>query len=306
MGTLEASSGGARTPLRPDTLVGRSDRTDVRIDDRAVSSEHARIRWTGRAWVLRDLGSRNGTWVNGARLETGGSIALAAGAVLAFGSDTPRFRLVSAGPPAVSAVDASGVRRFGTPDLLALPDEADPQVVVVGDGGVWRVETESGERPVVDGEVLQVAGASYTLSLPEAAVGTWDRDLGGGAASLVDTALHFRVSLDEEHVELTVEVGGRRHPLGSRSHHYLLLVLARLRQQDAGDASLPGTAQGWVGQEELIKMLGAREGGLHTSVFRARAELSELGITDAAGLVERRKGSRQLRLGVGRVTVEAI
>jgi pSer/pThr/pTyr-binding forkhead associated (FHA) protein len=302
MGTLRTRTN-TLVHLLPDTLLGRSERTDVCVDDRAVSSEHARLRWTGRAWVVRDLGSKNGTWVDGRRLEAGGSAALAEGSSLALGSDAPQFHLASTAPPCVSALDDAGVRVFGAPDLLGLPDPADPEVMVVGDGGTWRVEGVAGERPVADGDVLEVAGRRFRLSLPEPVAGTWDRDV-PGTTSLADTTLHFRVSRDEEHVELDVEAAGRRHTLGSKAHHYLLLVLARLRVGDAPE--VPESSRGWVGQDELVRMLGAREGALHTAVFRARAELAELGLADGAGVVERRKGSRQLRLGVARCTVTTI
>jgi hypothetical protein len=303
MGFLELLSGGPPLHLRPDHLIGRSDRTDLRIDDRSVSSEHARVRWTGRAWVLRDLGSKNGTWVDGARVQ--GDVLLTLGSRLAFGNESLAYRMASTLPPAISAVDQHGNRRFGSPDMLALPDLDNLVAAVVGEGGAFRIEHDGDERPVADGEVVEVGPDRFTLSLPEAPLGTWDRETPSGA-SLADAVLHFRVSLDEEHVELTVQVGGRTHQLGSRSHHYLLLVLARLRLEEAANPALLKTSQGWVAQESLVKMLGAREGALHTSVFRARAELSELGISDAAGVVERRKGSRQLRLGIARTTITTI
>lgn len=304
MGTLRTPAGAA-VPLLADTLLGRSDRTDVRVDDRAVSSEHARIRWTGRAWVLRDLGSRNGTWLDGRRLDPGGSAALALGSVIGLGSDAPRFHVAAIDPPAVAAVGDDGTVRVGAPQLLALPDDDHPEVVIVGEAGTWRAETADGERPVADGDWVEAGGRRFRLRLPEPVHGTWERD-GAAGRSLADAALHFRVSRDEEHVELDVEVEGRRHPLGSKAHHYVLLVLARLRHQDAHDATLGEPARGWVVQDELTRMLGAREGALHTAVFRARAELAELGLHDAAGVVERRKGSRQLRLGVSRFTLTTI
>src|SRR4051812_30052549 len=102
MGILVAIAGGARHPLRAEHLIGRSTRTDLRIDDRSVSAEHATLRWTGRGWVLRDLGSRNGTWVDGHRVASGDSMALMEGDALSFGSAEPRFRLIETGPPCVS------------------------------------------------------------------------------------------------------------------------------------------------------------------------------------------------------------
>ena len=52
---------------RPIT-VGRDDDCDAVIPDPSVSSRHARVEFDGVTWVLTDLGSTNGTWLNGARV----------------------------------------------------------------------------------------------------------------------------------------------------------------------------------------------------------------------------------------------
>jgi putative nucleotidyltransferase with HDIG domain len=51
--------------------VGRLDPLEVVLDDNSVSRYHAEIRLTERGWRLRDLGSTNGTCLNGVRLGTG-------------------------------------------------------------------------------------------------------------------------------------------------------------------------------------------------------------------------------------------
>jgi putative nucleotidyltransferase with HDIG domain len=51
--------------------VGRLDPLEVVLDDNSVSRYHAEIRMTDRGWRLRDLGSTNGTRLNGVRLGTG-------------------------------------------------------------------------------------------------------------------------------------------------------------------------------------------------------------------------------------------
>ncbi|HEU5059412.1 MAG TPA: FHA domain-containing protein, partial [Kofleriaceae bacterium] len=38
-------------------------------EDRTVSRLHAQLRWVNGGWVLSDLGSMNGTWVNGWRID---------------------------------------------------------------------------------------------------------------------------------------------------------------------------------------------------------------------------------------------
>src|SRR2546426_243483 len=71
----------------PDTTIGRQD-GDIRFtEDVFLSPLHAKISWENGALVVRDLGSRNGTWVF---LE--GPHRLADGDLLLIGSQVIRFR----------------------------------------------------------------------------------------------------------------------------------------------------------------------------------------------------------------------
>src|SRR6266581_3469255 len=51
--------------------VGRLDALEVVLDDISVSRYHAEVRATDRGWRVRDLGSTNGTRLNGVRLGNG-------------------------------------------------------------------------------------------------------------------------------------------------------------------------------------------------------------------------------------------
>ena len=51
--------------------VGRVDSLEIVLDDNSVSRHHAEVRATDRGWRVRDLGSTNGTRLNGIRLGTG-------------------------------------------------------------------------------------------------------------------------------------------------------------------------------------------------------------------------------------------
>ena len=62
--------GSRLVPLVGDLVtIGKADGNDVRIEsDPTVSRAHAVIERLGQVWCLRDLGSRNGTQVNGKRI----------------------------------------------------------------------------------------------------------------------------------------------------------------------------------------------------------------------------------------------
>ncbi len=49
-------------------ILGRAGKANARVDDAYVSDEHAEIVIQGDAWQLRDLGSTNGTFLNGAKV----------------------------------------------------------------------------------------------------------------------------------------------------------------------------------------------------------------------------------------------
>ena len=63
--------------------VGRDSTNDIVINDAEISRRHARLTFQGGKYVLEDLGSTNGTFVNGQRLA--GPRVLKAGEVVSFG-----------------------------------------------------------------------------------------------------------------------------------------------------------------------------------------------------------------------------
>lgn len=71
------------------------DGTDVTIDDRTVSRLHASIERVNGGWVVEDLGSTNGTYVNGERVRS--PKALHDGDELRLGSTRLVFRAVAGG-----------------------------------------------------------------------------------------------------------------------------------------------------------------------------------------------------------------
>jgi len=65
------------------TTIGRNPENDLSIEDGSISSNHARISITPDGTLLEDLGSTNGTKVNGAKID---SIVLLDGESIVFGS----------------------------------------------------------------------------------------------------------------------------------------------------------------------------------------------------------------------------
>ena len=50
-------------------VLGRGGQAELQFDDRAMSKEHAALEFAGRGYRVRDLGSSNGTRLNGAEVR---------------------------------------------------------------------------------------------------------------------------------------------------------------------------------------------------------------------------------------------
>jgi hypothetical protein len=62
-------SPGSAYDLSDGALLGRGDAADIRLEDTFASSQHARLVPQGDVMVLEDLGSTNGTYLNGEPLR---------------------------------------------------------------------------------------------------------------------------------------------------------------------------------------------------------------------------------------------
>ena len=75
---------GAAFMLEGDNItIGRDPTNSITINDAEISRRHARLTFQGGKYVLEDLGSTNGTFVNGQRLA--GPRVLKSGEVVSFG-----------------------------------------------------------------------------------------------------------------------------------------------------------------------------------------------------------------------------
>jgi pSer/pThr/pTyr-binding forkhead associated (FHA) protein len=86
--------------LHEVNLVGRARDNTIAVEDATLSAHHARLSYRAGQWILEDLGSRNGTRVNGVGAE--GMLVVTYGDDLQFGEVLLGLR---AGPAAAPPDD---------------------------------------------------------------------------------------------------------------------------------------------------------------------------------------------------------
>lgn len=126
LATLEILNGG---PLRgtrfrierPVIQVGRGAHNDVRLQDESVSSSHATLLLRDGRWHVLDLGSKNGSYVDGTR--TTGDAALSPPAELRFGNIKLLFRAL--GKPGSDTKSTRGI--VGVRDEELAADAGEPR-----------------------------------------------------------------------------------------------------------------------------------------------------------------------------------
>src|SRR5437016_1509874 len=109
---------GQRLSVRtPVVNIGRADYNDLVVPDPSVSTSHAKLQRREGVWVLLDLDSTNGTFVDGERVK--GEAPLAPGATVRFGDVQLVFEPTD---------DALGVAKGGRTQVLRTPHSIAPNV----------------------------------------------------------------------------------------------------------------------------------------------------------------------------------
>src|SRR3989304_9637451 len=120
-----------RTPVqvytldRPVRRIGRGEGMEIVVDNVSVSRQQAELRQEGKFWTVRDLGSSNGTLLNGERLSTT-ALPLRPGDEISFGKFSLFFDRVFKGPVAA-------------PDVTPAMGKANP-------GGTYQMNAEDDDR----------------------------------------------------------------------------------------------------------------------------------------------------------------
>ncbi|MEM9695273.1 MAG: adenylate/guanylate cyclase domain-containing protein [Myxococcota bacterium] len=99
---LQTAEGQQVVELRPTNTLGRHPSNTIQLLDKIVSKEHCVIEQRGGGFVLRDLGSLNGTFINRERVPPEGEMDLKHGDEIALGQTKARFEEVQAAPAAVA------------------------------------------------------------------------------------------------------------------------------------------------------------------------------------------------------------
>ncbi len=81
---------GSRYPVENQVVVGRGPGCSIPIDDTYASQQHARIFREGDGYFIEDLGSTNGTYVNGRKIAY--PLSLRAGDRIKIGKTVFEFR----------------------------------------------------------------------------------------------------------------------------------------------------------------------------------------------------------------------
>jgi DNA-binding protein Fis len=127
---LTGPAAGLKHTLAAEATMGRSPSCEVPLDDPKASRRHAQVIVEAGRVVLRDLGSRNGTFLNGNKVER--EIELRAGDRIQIGETVIRFEDVAEVAMDVSSASLESLMPEGelrsfldlTTQLLAAPDRA--------------------------------------------------------------------------------------------------------------------------------------------------------------------------------------
>lgn len=132
-------------------VIGRSAQCQVIAGDKGVSRRHCEIMLKAGRLLVRDLGSRHGTWVDGHRVT--GESPLRPGAVVMLGPKGPRYKLEGAGFDGQEiAGSLAGSRASARATVTARPDSGEVRRMTDAaraaserdrDGEQARVETRS-------------------------------------------------------------------------------------------------------------------------------------------------------------------
>lgn len=295
-----------RVYLKSYHTVGRYKYSvDTLIDKPGVSRHHAIIELNENKWFIRDV-STNGIWINDKKLDKNLPYQLFENDKIDFAAPGQNsFVAANLQTECQYLVSQSNNQKVvEVTNQLLLPSEDDPKHIIYYDKllNYWFLEdlNTSDRQALIDGSIVSLMNDQWMFFSATTIAVTKHLECQKAAKPM---ALEFNVSQDEEDTQLTLSVDDKHLDLGIRSHHYLLLLLARTRIQDK-DAGLESDVQGWVYRDDLAKALGVQTNHMNIMVHRARKQFVDSGGEDypeATFLLETRCG--RVRLNCQDITI---
>jgi pSer/pThr/pTyr-binding forkhead associated (FHA) protein len=251
---------------------------DTLIDQPGVSRHHAIIELAQGKWLIRDV-STNGIWINDKKIDKNLPYQLCENDKIDFAAHGQNSYVVANLSDdcqyLVSQTHSSQV--IEVKDQILLPNSDDPSHIIYFDSvlNYWFLEdlTNNDRQALIDGGLVSAFNDQWLFYSASTAAMTKHLD---NQPTVKPCGLTFSVSQDEESTQLSVELNNESFDLGTRTHHYLMLLLARTRIQDK-HAGMELDEQGWLYREELVKALGVQMNHMNIMVHRARKQLSDAG-----------------------------
>ena len=127
---MEASltgPGGQRTGITSNTLtIGRAPDNQLVLQDQQASSHHAEIRPDAQGYLLIDMNSRNGTFVNEQRLMPQTPRLLISGDVICVGETRLNYEIAGTNDEATMRANAGDYANPGYSPTVAVPPPSQP------------------------------------------------------------------------------------------------------------------------------------------------------------------------------------
>jgi pSer/pThr/pTyr-binding forkhead associated (FHA) protein len=284
--TIHFPRGPAREVILPEgreTIVGRGPECGVRVDDDRVSRRHAALASGSSGWRIADLGSKNGTQVDGVPVDPAKTASLGERSWISFGGLIARFEAVEG---TVEALQQERTRRMTT--VLEAQRELDPGVGLKE--LLARVVASMLSLANAERGFLLLAGEGGALEVAARSGISWD-DLRsaefGGSVGAVERVLADGRPVVSSDAARDAELGGRASVVagGIRA---LLCVPVQVLDRRIGvmyaDSRKPGAAFTEL-DLEILEALAA-QAGLAIEAARLNGELRGLAERIAHGSAE--------------------
>jgi len=301
MAELIKSQTSEKITIHVNHTFGRDEKTNLsHLESPGASRNHAVIAWDGDVWQIKDTSS-NGSFINGVRLPRGVYQQIKDGSKIQFGNlPSETWEVLDLNPPitCLRPLTKNG-KLIPLHDVEILLIEEKEIMIYMSEEGDWVCEVDDETHTLKSGHKVGFGNQYWQFMDAKPCEATATSNM---APPPGDIEFGFNVSRDEEHVSLKLIIDNTEIDFGERSHHYLLLHLARHRLGDR-QRGLELSEQGWMSTDQLVRDLGMTLQHANTQIYRFRKLVANQ-LPEACLLhqvIERRPG--QLRFAYHKIRV---